>query len=71
VASHVHRHACEKGVKKKEDSCNFFFVGGDVAAKYTREGEGLAEEGWVINFRVVSTICNGEVQLTAESSVDS
>ena len=35
----------------------FFFVGGDVAAKYTREGEGLAEEGWVINSTVVSTIC--------------
>ena len=34
-----------------------FRVGGDVAAKYTREGEGLTEEGWVINFPVVSAIC--------------
>ena len=33
-----------------------FFLGRDVAAKYTREGEGHAEEGWVINIPVVSKI---------------
>ena len=26
--------------------------------KYTREGEGRAEEGWVINLPVVSSICS-------------
>ena len=34
-----------------------FFVGRDIAPKYTREGEGHAEEGWVIDVQVVSTIC--------------
>ena len=34
-----------------------FFVGKVVAAKYFREGEGLAEEGWVINSTVGSAIC--------------
>ena len=33
------------------------FVGEDVEAKYTREGDCHAEEGWVINSRVVSAIC--------------
>ena len=30
-----------------------FFVGKDVAARCTRDGVGHAEEGWVINSRVV------------------
>ena len=35
-----------------------FFLGGKAsAAKYTREGEGHAEEGWVINLLVVLAIC--------------
>ena len=34
-----------------------FHVGRDVAAKYTREGEGHAEEAWVIDMKVVSTTC--------------
>ena len=34
-----------------------FFVGGDLAAKYTREGEGHADEGWFIDNDVVSKIC--------------
>ena len=33
-----------------------FHVGRDVAAKYTREGEGRAEEDWIINFPVVSAV---------------
>ena len=32
-------------------------VGKDIAARYTRKGEGRAEEGWVINHPVVSAIC--------------
>ena len=34
-----------------------FYVGRDVAAKFTREGEGRAEEGGIINIPVVSAIC--------------
>ena len=34
-----------------------FHVGRDVAAPNTREFEGRAEEGWIINFPVVSAIC--------------
>ena len=34
-----------------------FFVEGDLAAKYTREGEGPADEGWFIDKDVVSNIC--------------
>ena len=33
------------------------FVVKDVAAKYTREGEGHKEEGWVIDLPVVSAFC--------------
>ena len=29
-----------------------FYVGRDVAAEYTREGEGHGEEGWIINIPV-------------------
>ena len=36
---------------------NFFFADGNVAAKCAQEGEGLAEEGLVLNFLVVFTIC--------------
>ena len=35
----------------------FFYVGKEVAATYTREGEGHAEEGWIITLQVVSAIC--------------
>ena len=34
-----------------------FCVGRDVAAKYTRAGEGRTEEGWIINIPVMSAIC--------------
>ena len=34
-----------------------FFVGGDLAAKHTREGEGHADEGWFTDQDVVSNIC--------------
>ena len=34
-----------------------FLVGGGVAAEYTREGEGHADEGWCIDKEVVSKTC--------------
>ena len=34
-----------------------FYVEKDVAATNTREGEGHAEEGWIINLLVVSAMC--------------
>ena len=33
-----------------------FFMGRDIAAKFSRESEGHADEGWVIDMHVVSTI---------------
>ena len=34
-----------------------FFVGGTMAAKFTPEGEGLADQGWIIKPAVISAIC--------------
>ena len=34
-----------------------FFVGGAMAANLTPEGEGLADEGWIIKPAVFSAIC--------------
>ena len=48
-----------------------FFVGGDLAAKYTREGEGLADEGWFIDKDVVSKICKDFNDVLFETVVKS
>ena len=48
-----------------------FFVGRDVAAKYTHEGDGHAEEGWAIDMNVVSTICTDFSHALFETMVKS
>ena len=50
----------EMGDESKERTFNgklqiFFFVGRDVAAKYTPKQRSRGEEGWVIDMKVVST----------------
>ena len=46
-------------------------MGGDLVAKYTREGEGLADEGWFIDKDVVSKTCTDFNNVLFETVVKS
>ena len=46
----------ESKVRAFDGKFQISFVGRDIAAKNTREGEGHADEGWVIDMHVVSTV---------------
>ena len=48
-----------------------FLAGGELAANFTREGEGHANEGWFIDKDVVSKICKDFNDVLFETVVKS